>query len=67
MKRLLSLLLLGAVFFSNIGQLNAQDETASEEALAVEEVAQEVEQEDAPSEIGFTQELKNRFIEGGPG
>ena len=36
MKRLLSLLLLGAVFFSNIGQLNAQDETATEETLAVE-------------------------------
>ena len=67
MKRLLSLLLLGAVFFSNIGQLNAQDETATEETLAVEELAQEVEQEDATSEIGFTQELKNRFIEGGPG
>ena len=63
MKRLLSLLLLGAVFFSNIGQLNAQDETATEETLAVEELAQE----DALPEIGFTQELKNRFIEGGPG
>ena len=35
MKRLLSFLLLGAIFFSNIGQLNAQDETV------VDEVAQE--------------------------
>ena len=63
MKRLLSFLLLGAVFFSNIGQLNAQDETATEETLAVEELVQE----ESPTETGFTQELKNRFIEGGPG
>lgn len=62
MKRLLSLLLLGAVFFSNIGNLNAQDETVAEEV-----VQEEVMVEEAPTERGFTQELKNRFIEGGPG
>ncbi len=62
MKRLLSLLLLGAVFFSNIGQLNAQDETVVDEVAQEETMAEE-----APAERGFTQELKNRFIEGGPG
>jgi len=72
MKRLLSLLLLGAVFFSNIGQLNAQDETvveevAQEETMAEETMAEETMVEEAPAERGFTQELKNRFIEGGPG
>ena len=72
MKRLLSLLLLGAVFFSNIGQLNAQDETvveevAQEETMAEETMVEETMVEEAPVERGFTQELKNRFIEGGPG
>jgi len=72
MKRLLSLLLLGAVFFSNIGQLNAQDETvveevAQEETMAEETMVEETMVEEAPAERGFTQELKNRFIEGGPG
>ena len=72
MKRLLSLLLLGAVFFSNIGQLNAQDETvvdevAQEETMVEETMVEETMAEEAPAERGFTQELKNRFIEGGPG
>jgi biopolymer transport protein ExbB len=72
MKRLLSLLLLGAVFFSNIGQLNAQEETMVEETMVeetmVEEtMVEEIMAEEAPAERGFTQELKNRFIEGGPG
>jgi len=77
MKRLLSFLLLGAIFFSNIGNLNAQDETsaeepAQEEVMQEETMQEEVMQEEAiveeaPAERGFTQELKNRFIEGGPG
>ena len=72
MKRLLSLLLLGAVFFSNTGQLNAQDETvveevAQEETMAEETMVEETMVEEAPAARGFTQELKNRFIEGGPG
>jgi biopolymer transport protein ExbB len=72
MKRLLSLLLLSAVFFSNIGQLNAQEETMVEETMVeetmVEEtMVEEIMAEEAPAERGFTQELKNRFIEGGPG
>jgi biopolymer transport protein ExbB len=67
MKRLLSLLLLSAVFFSNIGQLNAQDETVVEGLAQEETMVEETMVEEAPAERGFTQELKNRFIEGGPG
>jgi biopolymer transport protein ExbB len=70
MKKLLSLFVLAGVFFFNTGQLHAQDETSAD--VAQEEVAQEsmmaeeaVMEEPAPR--GFTQELKNRFIEGGPG
>jgi biopolymer transport protein ExbB len=71
MKKLLSLFVLAGVLFFSTGQLHAQDETAAD--VAQEEVAQEsmmaeetvMEEEQAPR--GFTQELKNRFIEGGPG
>ena len=73
MKKLLSLLVLAGVFFFNTGQLHAQDETATDE-VAQEEVmqeeavmAEEPTVEEAPAHRGFTQELKNRFIEGGPG
>jgi biopolymer transport protein ExbB len=73
MKKLLSLLVLSGVFFFNTGQLHAQDETATDE-VAQEEVmqeeavmAEEPTVEEAPAPRGFTQELKNRFIEGGPG
>ena len=72
MKKLLSLLVLAGVFFFNTGQLNAQDDTSNE--IAQEEImqeeavmAEEPTVEEAPAPRGFTQELKNRFIEGGPG
>ena len=71
MKKILSLFVLAGVFFFNTGQLHAQDETAAE--VAQEEVAQEsmmaeeAVMEEEPAPRGFTQELKNRFIEGGPG
>jgi len=72
MKKLLSLLVLAGVFFFNTGQLHAQDDTSNE--IAQEEVmqeeavmAEEPTVEEAPAPRGFTQELKNRFIEGGPG
>ena len=38
-----------------------QDESAMQEEVMQEEVFEE------PVEVNFTQELKNRFIEGGPG
>ena len=68
MKKLLSLLVLAGVFFFNTGQLHAQDETATDEVAQEEAVmAEEPTVEEAPAPRGFTQELKNRFIEGGPG
>ena len=42
------------------------EETMAEEAPVMEEATVEVE-EAAPAEASFTQELKKRFIEGGPG
>ena len=42
------------------------EETMAEEAPVMEEAAVE-EEEAAPAEASFTQELKKRFIEGGPG
>ena len=73
MKKLLSLLVLAGVFFFNTGQLHAQDETATDEVMQEEVMqeeavmAEEPTVEEAPAPRGFTQELKNRFIEGGPG
>jgi len=43
------------------------EETMEEEAPVVEEEAAVMEEEAAPVEASFTQELKKRFIEGGPG
>ena len=61
MKRILSLLLITTFFLSSFS-IYAQDESvvqgeAVQEEVMVEELA----------EPSFTQELKNRFIEGGPG
>ena len=60
MKRILSLLLITTFFLSSFS-IYAQDESvvqgeAVQEEVMVEELA----------EPSFTQELKNRFIEGGP-
>ncbi len=61
MKRFLSLLIITALFLSS-SSIYAQDDVAVEEEVMVEEVMA-----DEPAERSFTQELKNRFIEGGPG
>jgi len=61
MKRFLSLLVITALFLSS-SSIYAQDDVAVEEEVMVEEVMA-----DEPAERSFTQELKNRFIEGGPG
>ncbi|MFN3755380.1 MAG: MotA/TolQ/ExbB proton channel family protein [Flavobacterium sp.] len=77
MKRLFSILAFTGLM--TVGTLQAQEaETEQAEAQAVEEVAIEVaasetttvdltEDETSGSERSFTQELKLRFIEGGPG
>ena len=75
MKRLLSIFAIISVVF--IQDLNSnvnfsQDdmdsmevqETLEDTAMAVEEVVEEV---DEPEQLNFHQELKKRFIEGGPG
>ena len=61
MKRFLSLLVITALFLSS-SSIYSQDDVAVEEEVMVEEVMA-----DEPAERSFTQELKNRFIEGGPG
>ena len=66
MKRILSLLILTVVFSLNFG-LYAQDESAMEEEVMQEQVMQDEAMVEEPAEANFTQELKNRFIEGGPG
>ena len=43
------------------------DSTQVDEAVTYEEVPEESEDEVPPAEASFTQELKKRFIEGGPG
>jgi biopolymer transport protein ExbB len=49
-----------------VAQESTEDAAAIQEAPAVEEPAM-VAEEAAPAEASFTQELKKRFIEGGPG
>ena len=70
MKKILSLSVICS-FFLLVGQINFASINQEQESETVEvaESMQEVEQSVAeePQPIGFTQELKNRFIEGGPG
>ena len=70
MKKILSLSVICS-FFLLVGQINFASINQEQESETVEvtESMQEVEQSVAeePQSIGFTQELKNRFIEGGPG
>ena len=44
-----------------MSNLYAQDEAMNQDVMVEETMA------DEPAEANFTQELKNRFIEGGPG
>ncbi len=76
MKRLFSILaIMGLMTFGNI---QAQEETAADTTATTEVVEETVTQEEIAAdpavvdttneeERGFTQELKQRFIEGGPG
>ena len=70
MKKILSLSVICS-FFLFVGQISFASFNQEQESETVEvtESMQEVEQSVAeePQSIGFTQELKNRFIEGGPG
>ena len=75
MKRLLSIIaIISVVFIHNIDSNNIifQDEmettevqdTLIDSSMEVEEVVEEMEE---PEQLNFHQELKKRFIEGGPG
>ena len=71
MKKILSLSVICS-FFLLIGQLNYatinQDQDENQDSVEVTETMQDVQTvAEEPQAVGFTQELKNRFIEGGPG
>ena len=73
MKKLLTIAFAFGLFYFLPQQINAnfiqqQEEEVEVVEMPVEEVQEEPEMTvaEAPS-VGFTQELKNRFIEGGPG
>ena len=68
MKKILSLSVICS-FFLLIGQVNYASINQDQDSVEVTESMQESEQTVAeqPQSVGFTQELKNRFIEGGPG
>ena len=73
MKKILSLTLLASFFifsFHNSYGFQDQEEMEVVEATEIQEATEMQEAEVAPApqqSVGFTQELKNRFIEGGPG
>ena len=73
MKKILSLTLLASfLIFSSHNSYGFQDQEEMEvvEATEIQEATEMQEAEVAPApqqSVGFTQELKNRFIEGGPG
>ena len=67
MKKILSLSVICS-FFLLIGQLNYATINQDQESVEVTETMQEEQTvAEQPQAVGFTQELKNRFIEGGPG
>ena len=73
MKKILSLTLLASFLifsFQNTYGFQDQEEMEVVEATEIQEATEMQEAEVAPApqqSVGFTQELKNRFIEGGPG
>mgnify|MGYP005661486021 FL=1 len=73
MKKLLTIAFAFGLFYFLPQQMHANlNQEQEEEVEVVEAPAEEIQEEpqmtvaEAPS-VGFTQELKNRFIEGGPG
>ena len=71
MKKILSLTFIFSLFFSvSTNYIYSQNEIVEQEMEVVEvseSEMQEAEVAPEPQSVGFTQELKNRFIEGGPG
>lgn len=70
MKKLFSILAIAAMVFagtSNVKATTTQTIPASLHSLSTATVVTLLQDEEAPAERGFHQELKQRFIEGGPG
>ena len=67
MKKILSLSVICSLFLL-IGQVNFASINQDQDTVEVAETMQEEQTvAEQPQAVGFTQELKNRFIEGGPG
>jgi len=67
MKKILSLSVICS-FFLLLGQVNFASINQDQDTVEVSETMQEEQTvAEQPQAVGFTQELKNRFIEGGPG
>ena len=71
MKKILSLTFIFSLFFTlNTNFVFSQDQLEEQEMEVVEATETEMQEAEVaaePQPVGFTQELKNRFIEGGPG
>ena len=71
MKKILSLTFIFSLFFTvNTNYVFSQDQLEEQEMEVVEATETEMQEAEVapePQPVGFTQELKNRFIEGGPG
>ena len=71
MKKILSLTFIFSLFFTiNSNFVFSQDQPEEQEMEVVEATETEMQEAEVaaePQPVGFTQELKNRFIEGGPG
>ncbi len=71
MKKILSLTFIFSLFFTiNTNFVFSQDQPEEQEMEVVEATETEMQEAEVaaePQPVGFTQELKNRFIEGGPG
>ena len=71
MKKILSLTFIFSIFFTiNTNLVFSQDQVEEQEMEVVEATETEMQEAEVapePQSVGFTQELKNRFIEGGPG
>ena len=67
MKKILSLSVICS-FFLLLGQVNFASINQDQDTVEVSDTMQEEQTvAEQPQAVGFTQELKNRFIEGGPG
>jgi biopolymer transport protein ExbB len=70
MKKILSIFMVAVMFIFSTSNLSAQDEMVedvNQEVVEESMMSSEPVVEEEPAPRGFTQELKNRFIEGGPG